>query len=216
MNRLGRQIAIAAGMLVILALSLALLSYAYAVHGIENGNRLLAARDYSAAESAYRDAENRISHSLVPSALYQSQYRVLVFNEARLFRAVANYTELAHLLERVVARAPDLANDPEYHFWTGIVEYAKAASQTDKQVVRASLQRAADSFRLAMSSSPLNSTGGDWDAKYNYELTARLLAGMRKNEETPEKLNRGGMKILREDPDHPKEQQQKLAPEKRS
>jgi hypothetical protein len=29
-------------------------------------------------------------------------------------------------------------------------------------------------------------------------------------------MNRGGMKILREDPDHPKEQQQKLAPDKQS
>ncbi len=216
MKRLKRQIAATAGLVLVLAASLVLLSYARCVRGIEYGNQALAKQDYSAAELAYSDAENRIVHSVLPASIYRPCYRVLVFNQARLFKATRRYTELSRLLERTATRTPELANDPEYHFWMGIAEYAKAASQTEKQAVRASLQRASDEFLLALSSHHQLAGGSDWDAKYNYEMTSRLLAGTRKSEETPEKLNRGGMKILQEDPDHPKEQQQKLAPNKQS
>ena len=62
------------------------------------------------------------------------------------------YDDLAHLLETAAAHSPELANEPEYHFWIGIVEYRKAVAETDKQAVRARLQRASDSFRLALAS----------------------------------------------------------------
>lgn len=211
MKRLSRQLAIAAAALLLLAVSLGFLSYGRALRQLATANRLLEAQDYAAAERAYMEAEDRMAHGIVPAGIYRSSYRLLVFNEARLFEATRRDTELARLLERVATQHPELANDPEYHFWAGIEEYAKAASVTEKQAVRASLQRASDSFRLVLAAGD-----NDWDAKYNYELTARLLAGMKKSEETPEKMNRGGMKILREDPDHPKEQQQKLAPDKQS
>lgn len=211
MKRLSRQLAIAASALLLLAVSLAFLSYGRAIRQLATANRLLEAQDYTAAERAYTEAEHRMTHGFLPAGIYRSSYRMLAFNEARLFEATRRYTDLARLLERVATRHPELANDPEYHFWVGIEEYAKATSVTGKQAVRASLERASDSFRLALTAGDT-----DWDAKYNYELTARLLAGMKKSEETPEKMNRGGMKILREDPDHPKEQQQKLAPDKQS
>jgi hypothetical protein len=217
MKRLKRQIAAAAGVLLALAASVVLLSYSRTVRSIEDGNRALAGHDYAAAEQAYTAAANRVAHGLLPAALFREPYRVLVFNQARLLRATRKYDELARLLERIATRTPELSNDPEYHFWMGIVEYAKAGSETDKQAVRASLQRASDRFRLALESAPSSSPDTNWDAKYNYELTSNLLAGMRnKEKDSQEKINRGGMKILREDPDHPKEQQQKLAPDKQS
>ena len=214
MKGLKRQIAAGTAALLVLGASLLLLSYARWVRGIADGNRAVVNENFSGAEQAYTAAEKWSGQTLVPSAWLRPHYRALVFNQARVLNANKKYDVLARLLEAAVAHDPALANDPEYDFWTGIVEYRKAVSETDKQALRAGLQRASDSFRLALAAAP---NGADWDAKYNYELTSRLLAGMRnKNDDTPEKLNRGGMKILREDPDHPKEQQQKLAPDKQS
>jgi hypothetical protein len=207
-----RQIVAVTSAVLVLAVSLSLLSYARWVRGIAAGNRALAGQDYSAAEHAYTAAEMQTVHSLVPSDLLRVEDRVLVFNRAQLLNSNKRYGELAHLLDAAAAHRPELANDAEYHFWMGIVEYQKAVSETDKQALRTELQQASDSFRMAIQAAP-----NDWDSKYNYELTSRLLAGMRnKKEDSQEQLKRGGMKILREDPDHPKEQQQKLAPNKQS
>jgi tetratricopeptide (TPR) repeat protein len=212
MRRLLLQIAVAAATLLMLVASLMLLSYARWVRGIADGNRALACDDFAAAERAYTMAENRTKHTLFPDVIFRSHYRVLVFNQARLLNMGKRYDDLARLLNAIVWRIPSLAEDPEYHFWMGIVEYQKALAQTDKQVLRAGLQRASDDYRIALAAAP-----DDWDAKYNYELTVRLLGGMRnKKDETQEKLNRGGMRILQEDPDKAKEQQQKLAPKKKS
>ena len=88
-----------------------------------------------------------------------------------------------------------------------MVEYRKAVR---KPISRrcARISEASESFRLAL---------GRLEPRLGREVQlrddARLLAGMRKkNEDTQEKLKRGGMKILREDPDHPKEQQQNWLP----
>jgi hypothetical protein len=211
--RWRQSIAVGIAALVIVGVSLCLLSYARWVRGVADGSRALASGNFAGAEQAYTAAEKSARQPLLPFALLRPGYRMLVFNEARLLDKQQKYDELGRFLPAVAAHTPELANDPEYHFWMGTVEYRRAISQTDKQMVRAGIQQAADSFRLALAAS----NGADWDAKYNYELTSRLLAGMRdKNEDKPEKLNRGGMKILREDPDHPKEQQQRLAPDKQS
>ncbi len=214
MTALMRQIAVGAAAILVLAASLLLLSDARWVYGVAQGNRALAGGNVSAARQAYTIAEKRIGATLLPFVLVRSHYRQLVFNQARLLNADRKYDDLSRLLDAGLARAPELANDPEYHFWTGIAEYRKAIAQTDKQVLRAGLQQAADSFRLALTFAP---EGADWDAKYNYELISRLLADMRdKDDDTQQKLKRGGMKFLREDPAHPKEQQQTLAPDKKS
>jgi hypothetical protein len=216
MKKLKRQIAQGTAALLVLIASVTLLSYAQWVRGISDGDRELANGDYSRAEQAYAAAGNWVEHTLLPTGLIRSHYRGLVFSHASLLNARGKYDDLTQLLESAVARMPEFGNDPQYHFWVGIVEYRKATAQTDKQALRTGLQRAADSFRAALAYAPAVPDGPAWDAKYNYEFTSRLVAQMGNKKETQEKLNRGGMKILREDPDHPKEQQQKLAPNKQS
>jgi hypothetical protein len=211
-RRFTRQIAIAAAGLALLLVSLALLSYARWVREVAEGNRAMANEDYAEAERTYADAAGRAERSVLPFSLLRSPYRRLVFNRARaLYAARKGDDLLLHMLEAEASRIPSLADDSEYHFWIGAVQYRKAISQNDKQAVRAGLQRAADSFRRALAAAP-----DDWDAKYNYEITARRLESMRKNEDKVEKLKRGEMKILREDTDKAKERQQKLSPEKQS
>ena len=212
MRPLAHQIAVVTVALMVLLVSLSLLSYAQWVRGIAVGDRALQNQDLAAAEAAYTAAVTRAEHIPLPSIFLRSRYRTLVFNRARLFDARHNYDALARWLEAAASHSPAIAAAPEYHFWTGVVEYEKAIDLKDKRAVREGLQRASEDFRLALESDP-----NDWDTKYNYELTARLLERMQnKKEESQQKVNRGGMKILREDPDKTKEQQQKLAPDKQS
>jgi hypothetical protein len=205
-RRFARRFAVSVLALAVVAASFALLSYSRWAYEITKGNRALAAEDYPAAERAYSAA--------AASALtnVRSTWRRLVFNRARSLYAMREYDAMERMLEAATARVPALAEDPEYHFWMGNVQYRKAIAETDKDALRAALERASDSFRLGLASAP-----DDWDLKYNYELTARLLAGMRnKKDDKTEKLKRGEMKILREDSEKSKEPQQKLSPAKRS
>ncbi len=217
MKPLNRQIAQGAALLLVFAASATLLSWARWVRGISDGDRALAAGDVSGAERAFEAADQWAAHTLIPVVFTRSHYRGLALSRASLLNSRGKYDELAQMLEAAVARLPEFGDDGGYHFWVGIVEYRKAVGQTDKRMQRAGLQQAADSFRAALAAPPGTSGGPDWDAKYNYEFTSRLVAEMGdKKGDPPEKMNRGGMKILREDPNHPKEQQQKLAPNKQS
>jgi tetratricopeptide (TPR) repeat protein len=196
--RLARQLATGIALIAVLVISSMLLAYAGWVRSIEKA-------DFAAAEAQF-------DHSYLPQVLLRPQYRVLVFNRARAMAAAGRNDDIAPWLEAAVKRVPALADDAEYHYWTGNQQYRKALAQSDKQMRRAGLQQAAASYRLALNSAP-----DDWDAKYNFQLTMRLLNSMRdKKEDSTEKMKQGGMKILREDTEKAKEQQQKLSPEKRS
>jgi hypothetical protein len=217
MKLFRRQIAKGAAVLLVFVSSAMLLSWARWVQGIADGDRALAAGNLSGAEQAFEAADRWAAHTLLPAVCTRSQYRWLALSRASLLNSRGKYDDLEHVLEGAVARSPEFGADAGYHFWVGIVEYRKAMAQTDKRTQRAGLQQAADSFRAAMAAQPRTPGGPDWDAKYDYEFTSRLVAEMgNKKDQAPEKMNRGGMKILREDPDHPKEQQQKLAPNKQS
>jgi tetratricopeptide (TPR) repeat protein len=138
-------------------------------------------------------------------------YRELVFNRARALYAEERYDDLARFLEAEASRSPQLSEDAEYHYWSGNVQFRKAMAQKEKQQTQSGLQQAAESYRRAVAASP-----GDWDSKYNYELCTRLLEGMRKGkQDNLEKMQRGQMKLLREDNQKKEEQQRQVAPEKR-
>lgn len=208
-RRLARQFGIGIAVLLVLAVSAILISYASWVRGINEGNRALANGDAPGALKLYEAAARRLER--MPGVNKLPGYRQLVFNRARALYLTGQDDELSRTLEAEAVRVPALTDDSEYHFWLGNAQFRKAIQQKDKQILQAGLQKAAESYRLSLAAAP-----DDWDAKYDYELTARLLEGMRKGkDDTLEKIQRGEMKILREDVDKDKEQQQKLAPEKR-
>ncbi|MCU1258132.1 MAG: hypothetical protein JWO80_1017 [Bryobacterales bacterium] len=209
--RLTRRLTGGLAVLALAGASWMLLSYAHWVYGIEEGSRLLDRQDFPAARTSFALSESQFEHSLLRPILPRAQYRVLLFNRVRLLMEMKQDGEIAPLLEAAAKRQPWVGDDSEYHFWMGNLQYRKALALSDKQARRAGLQQAAGSFRLVLNSDP-----GDWDAKFNFQNAMRLLNGMRdKKEDTTEKMKQGGMKILREDTDKAKEQQQKLSPEKR-
>ncbi|HEX6464638.1 MAG TPA: hypothetical protein VFZ98_09305, partial [Vicinamibacterales bacterium] len=68
------------------------------------------------------------------------------------------------------------------HFWSGAALFQKASVEEKPDVRFAWLSRAEDEFRKAVEAAP-----SDWDTKYNFELTTRLVAQLRKQPNTPPK-----------------------------
>jgi hypothetical protein len=78
------------------------------------------------------------------------------------------------------------------HFWAGSALFVKARDEEDPEIRLGWLGRAAEEFRKALELTP-----DDWDTKYNYELTSRLLDELRKQPKTPPKQM---LQLLRPEP----------------
>ena len=65
--------------------------------------------------------------------------------------------------------------DAAPHFWVGCAMFAKSLQEEGAEGQLQWLTRAEDEFKLALASEP-----ADWDTKYNYELSARLVAALRR------------------------------------
>jgi hypothetical protein len=133
---------------------------------------------YGAAEARFDRLP--VTKQLMPAAYYSSvenqlwlQYRL------RLYDA---------LLEKAAA-SPSIAAT---HFWTGCALFEKAQDEENAEARLGWLGRASEEFRKALERAP-----GDWDTKYNYELTERLLAELRKQPKTPPKQM---LQLLRPEP----------------
>lgn len=78
------------------------------------------------------------------------------------------------------------------HFWTGCSLFQKAHLEEKDEARLGWLSRAEEEFHKALEIAP-----DDWDTRYNYELTRRLLAELRKQPKTPPKQM---MQLLRPQP----------------
>jgi hypothetical protein len=92
------------------------------------------------------------------------------------FRLLYRRGEYATLLEQTV----DAAGSASARFWAGCALYQRAMQEPGADARRTWLDRAADEFHRALELAP-----GDWDTKFNYELTTRLLARFREKPEPP-------------------------------
>jgi hypothetical protein len=210
-RRLAGHFALVATAGIILIVSVVVLVYANWLREIAAGNRALSSGDAAGARQMYDAAARRIGLLPLPGRLLPNGYRELVFNRVRALYAENRDDVLTRFLEAEAAVTPRLADEAEYHFWLGNVQFRKALAQKEKQQTQSGLQQAAESYRRALAAAP-----DDWDIKYNYELSARLLERLRKGKDDDlEKMKRGQMKLLRDDGEKKQEQQRQIAPEKR-
>jgi hypothetical protein len=66
------------------------------------------------------------------------------------------------------------------HFWSGCALFAKARKEEAAEARLSWLSRAGDEFKKALERAP-----DDFDAKFDYELTQRLLQELKKQPKTP-------------------------------
>lgn len=127
----------------------------------------------------YGVAEKRFAAIPVSKRLLPGLYDLVIQNELSIMYALNQY-------DAVIDKA-GATGSPGGKFWAGCALFVKADVEWMKTDTRMSwLTQAQEEFRRAIEAS-----SSDFDAKFNYELTGKLIAGLRKdpNLERPKEMN---------------------------
>jgi hypothetical protein len=133
----------------------------------------------------YAAGEARFDRLPITKQILPAAYHAAIANQLSLQYELRRYDDL---IEKA-ASSPSIA---PVHFWAGSALFAKARDEEDPEIRLGWLGRAAEEFRNALSRTP-----DDWDTKYNYELTNRLVEELRKQPKTPPKQM---LQLLRPEP----------------
>jgi len=172
-------------MVVLLLLGCAALAYARWTRPVADADAALDAGDYPRALANYSVGEARFDRLPPIKQALTAEYNRVVSNELWLLYRLERYDETIDKAER----APEGAQP---HFWSGCTFFDKARTEEKPEARLGWLSRAEDEFRRAVEASP-----DDWDTKFNFELTTRLAAELRKQPKTPPNQL---MQLLRPEP----------------
>ena len=173
MGRLTDSTGFWALMLLTLVCGIGLLILAAWLQPLQQGGRAVRAGDPEPALEQYTTATHRFERLPPLQQILPRAWTATRVNRYRLLYRLGRYDTL---LEEA-SKSPALA---AARFWSGCVLFRRAVSETDADARHAWLERAGEEFRRALELDP-----GNWDSKYNFELTERLLARMRQKPEPP-------------------------------
>ena len=160
---------------VLLASGLALLGYARWSGAIGAADRDLANGDLPSAIANYQIAEGRFEALPAAKQVVPREHARIVSNHLWALYRLQRYDEVIDLAQKA---PPESAP----HFWSACAFFQKASVEQKPEARLGWLGRAEEEFRRAVESAP-----DDWDTKYNFELTSRLSAELRKQPNTPPK-----------------------------
>jgi tetratricopeptide (TPR) repeat protein len=160
---------------ILLATGLALLGYARWSGAIGDADRDLASGNLQAAIANYQIAEGRFDALPAIKQMVPGEYARAVSNHLWALYRLQRYDEVIDLAQK---GPPESAP----HFWAACAFFQKASVEEKPDARLGWLSRAEEEFRKAVESAP-----DDWDTKYNFELTSRLSAELRKQPNTPPK-----------------------------
>ena len=175
----------------------ALLAYGQWSKPLLEAERAIQARDSEEALRAYSVSVARFRERPPMQQLLREDYARVTENQLAILYRTGQY-------ETVIDTAGSAPVDAAPHFWVGCAMFAKSLQEAGAEGQLQWLTRAEDEFKLALASEP-----GDWDTKYNYELSARLVAALRRPPKPGNKPS-AAIKLLR--PEGPS--QQREAPKK--
>lgn len=158
---------------IMLLTGVGLLSYSRWSAVIAEADAALEAGELERALEGYEAAELRFERTPAARQLFAREYNRLAANRLWALYRLGRFDEAIDAAER----AP-LESRP--HFWAGSAFFQKALVEEKSETRLGWLARAEDEFRKAVEAAP-----DDWDTKFNYELTARLAAALRKNPKAP-------------------------------
>ena len=107
--------------------------------------------------------------------LAADEYTRVVGNHLLTLYRMKRYDEVIDLAQKAPA-------DAAPSFWAGSAFFQKAIVEEQPDARLGWLGRAEEEFRKAVETDP-----EDWDTKYDFELTTRLAAELRKQPKTPPK-----------------------------
>ena len=164
------------GVVVVLLLSgLTLLGYARWTGAIKDADLALASGNLEAAITGYQTAASRFDALPAAKQIVPGEYNRAVGNHLWALYRLKRYDEVIDLAQKA---PPESAPN----FWSSCAFFQKATVEEKPEARLGWLSRAEEEFRKAVEAAP-----DDWDTKYNFELTARLSAELRKQPNTPPK-----------------------------
>jgi len=141
-----------------------------------------------AADSAVRDgrlsdglnefgtAEARLSQIPALQQIAPGLLGSVQANQVRLLYEMQRYDE-------AIEKAGNSTSVHGTHFWSGCAMFARGSAEERGETRLEWFERAEGEFKTALEAAP-----GDWDTKFNYELTRSLLNRLREEPETPRRL----------------------------
>jgi tetratricopeptide (TPR) repeat protein len=170
LKSLGTVLAVA-----ILVAGAAALGYARWSRSIAEGDRELAAGQLNQAIASYTAAEARFDAVPATRQLFAADYNHAVANHLWALYTQGRFDETIDKAER----SPESASP---HFFAGCAFFEKASVEEKPDAMLGWLTRAEEELHKAVEAAPT-----DWDTKYDFELTTRLAAALRKQPKTPPK-----------------------------
>lgn len=168
--------AISATVVVLLLVSgAALIGYDRWTAHVGSGDAALADGRLDQAVAEYKLAEARFDALPAVRQLAAVEYARVVGNHLLTLYRLKKYDEVIDLAQRAPAAAAP-------SFWAGSAFFQKAIVEEQPDARLGWLGRAEEEFRKAIEAAP-----DDWDTKYDFELTTRLAAELRKQPKTPPK-----------------------------
>lgn len=151
----------------------ALLGYARWTRGIDEADAALSAGRLEEAIAAYDKVDARFERTPAAKQLFGREYARVSANRLWALYEMKRYDDAIAAAERAPAEAGPF-------FWSGCAFFIKARLEEKPEARIGWLARAEEQFRKAVDAAP-----DDWDTKFNFELTTRLLAELRKQPKTP-------------------------------
>jgi hypothetical protein len=151
----------------------------------------------------YMDAQQAFEHESYNESLEdfdRAEQRFESFGFAKLFlpdvysATLQNQFYILYQLGEYDALLEKSSSSPvmaPIHYWAGCALFRRASEFNEPQEQIAWLQRASEEFLSVLKFEPEN-----WDAKYNYELTNRLIDSLKNEDESPPQV----LEILRPRP----------------
>jgi len=161
--------------LLLLLAGLTLIGYARWTAPIKDADAALAEGRLDQAVTGYQTAEGRFDTIPATKQIVKDEYLRAVSNHLWALYRLKRYDEVIDLAQRAPAEASP-------HFWSACAFFQKASVEEAPETRLGWLGRAEEEFRKAVEEDP-----EDWDTKFDYELTTRLSAELRKQPKTPPK-----------------------------
>ena len=152
-----------------------LIGYARWSAPLREGDAALADGRLEQAIAAYSTAESRFDVLPAVKQAVAPEYTRAVGNHLWALYRLKRYDELIDVAQKAPIEAAP-------HFWSACAFFQKATVEEKPEARLGWLTRAEEEFRKAVEEAP-----DDWDTKFDFELTTRLSAELRKQPNTPPK-----------------------------
>ncbi len=162
---------------------LSLLAAAWWLRPIGAAERALASGDLERAAQQYGVSRRRLDRTIFAKSLFPALTDLVTGHELSLQYSLRRY-------DRILELATNSAMPGPASFWAGCALFDKSLVQADPDAKLGMMSDAHQAFRRALEAAP-----GDWDARFNYEMTGRLLSILR---EQPHVSTEEIIKLLRE------------------